>query len=284
MKKLFYFLFIAFAFFSCDSDPINVNVMSFNVRYDNPGDSLNSWEYRKDIAAQIIKDQGIDIVGTQEVLAHQMNDLKTRLPEYTSVGVGREDGKEAGEFSAIFYKKDRFTELESGYFWLSETPDVAGSKGWDGACERVATWIKLKDNTSGKEIFAMNTHLDHIGKVARQEGVTLLLERAAELAKGLPVILTGDFNARPESEVIKHVTGVETPGHLIDSKKIAKEVLGNEGTFHDFGRISLDVEGRIDYIFVNDKITVNKYETMPQKVNDIYISDHTPIVAHLVVK
>ncbi len=283
MKKLFY-LFFALAFLSCKSEPIDVNVMSFNVRYDNPGDSLNSWQYRKDVAAQIIKDQNIDILGTQEVLINQMNDLKERLPEYVSVGVGRVDGKEEGEFSALFYNKNRFTEIESGYFWLSETPEVAGSKGWDGACERVATWAKLKDKVSGKEIFAMNTHLDHVGKVARQEGVTLLLQRANELAKGMPVVLTGDFNARPESDVIKHVTSPETQGYLIDSRTVAKEVLGLEGTFHDFGRYDLDVEGRIDYIFVSNGVTVNKYESIPAKLNDIYLSDHTPIVAHLSIK
>jgi endonuclease/exonuclease/phosphatase family metal-dependent hydrolase len=283
MKKLFY-LFFALAFLSCNSEPIDVNVMSFNVRYDNPGDSLNSWQYRKDVAAQIIKDQNIDILGAQEVLINQMNDLRERLPEFVSVGVGRVDGKEEGEFSALFYNKNRFTEVESGYFWLSETPEVAGSKGWDGACERVATWAKLKDKASGKEVFAMNTHLDHVGKVARQEGVTLLLQRATELAKGTPVILTGDFNARPESDVIKHVTSLETQGHLIDSRIVAKEVLGLEGTFHDFGRYDLDVEGRIDYIFVSDGVTVNKYESIPAKLNGIYLSDHTPIVAHLSIK
>ena len=284
MKKLLY-LFFALIFVSCSNEqPIELNVMTFNIRYDNPGDSLNSWQYRKDIAAQAVKDHNIDILGTQEVLVNQMNDLKSSLSEYDGLGVGRIDGKEAGEYNSIFYKKDRFSEVESGYFWLSETPEIAGSKGWDGACERLATWIILKENKSGKQIFAINTHLDHVGKVARQEGVTLLLQRISELSKGLPVVLTGDFNAEPESDVIKHVTSTDTPGYLIDSKSIAKEAKGTDWTFHDFGRYPMERRERIDFIFVNDKVDVDSYEVLPDKVGDVFLSDHTPIVTHLLVK
>ena len=143
------------------SAPEPVNVMSFNIRYDNPEDSLDNWRYRKDRVANAIHFYDVDILGTQEVLHNQLEDLKLRLPEYGVVGVGREDGKEKGEYSALWYKKDRFNVLDSGYFWLSETPEVAGSKGWDGACERIASWVKLQDKVSGKEYFALNTHLDY---------------------------------------------------------------------------------------------------------------------------
>lgn len=143
------------------SAPEPVNVMSFNIRYDNPEDSLDNWRYRKDRVANAIHFYDVDILGTQEVLHNQLEDLKLRLPEYGVVGVGREDGKEKGEYSALWYKKDRFNVLDSGYFWLSETPEVAGSKGWDGACERIASWVKLQDKVSDKEYFALNTHLDH---------------------------------------------------------------------------------------------------------------------------
>ena len=180
-----------------------VNVMTFNVRYDNPDDSLNNWKYRKDRVANAIRFYDADIVGTQEVLHNQMEDLRQRLPGYESIGVGREDGKEAGEYSALWYRADRFTAKESGWFWLSETPEVAGSKGWDGACERIATWAKLQDKLTGKELFVMNTHLDHVGVAARREGVKLVLDKIQELGGDLPVILTGDFNAEPESDVIK---------------------------------------------------------------------------------
>lgn len=283
MKKLFY-LVALILFVSCESKTVDLNIMSFNVRYDNAGDSLNSWQYRKDIAAQVIKDHDIDIVGTQEVLSHQLNDLKERLPEYTAIGVGRQDGIDKGEYSAILYKTDKFNEIQSGYFWLSETPEIAGSKGWDGACERIATWAVLQDKETKKQVFFINTHLDHIGKIARQEGVTLLLDRATELAKGFPIIMTGDFNATPESDVIKHVTDTSNPQHLIHSKDIASTTSGTQWTFHDFGRLPVEQREFIDYIFVSKGILVEKHAVLPEKMNDKFISDHSLIVAEIEIK
>jgi endonuclease/exonuclease/phosphatase family metal-dependent hydrolase len=248
--------------------------MTFNIRYDNPEDSLNNWQYRKDVVAEAIIAYDADLLGTQEVLANQLNDLKNRLPAYATIGVGREDGKEKGEYSAIFYKKDKFQEEKSGYFWLSETPEVAGSKGWDGACERIATWGILKEKTTHKRIFFMNTHLDHVGKIARQEGVKLLLERAEALREGLPMILTGDFNSSPDSEIIKQVT---ESGKFRDSRLISQFTPDVKGTFHAFGHIPDEEREIIDYVFVTGEITVDAYLVVPEKQNNIYLSDHVPV-------
>lgn len=286
MKKVIYLCLSILLLASCNNNTktIDVNVMSFNIRYDNPEDSLNNWQYRKDNAAQIIKDKNIDILGTQEVLVNQLNDLKERLPEYNVIGVGREDGIEKGEYSAIFYNKNRFAENKSGYFWLSETPEVAGSKGWDGACERIATWAILTDKETKKEIFVLNTHLDHVGKIARQEGVTLLLNRVAELSNGLPIVVTGDFNSDPESDVIKHVTNEADPKHLINAKAIAIATQGEQWTYHDYDRLPVEQREFIDYIFVNKGVEVTTFEVIPAKLNGGLLSDHCPIFAQIKIK
>ena len=255
-----------------------VNVMTFNVRYDNPDDSLNNWNYRKDRVANAIRFYDADIVGTQEVLHNQMEDLRQRLPGYESIGVGREDGKEAGEYSALWYRADRFTPKESGWFWLSETPEVAGSKGWDGACERIATWAKLQDKLTGKELFVMNTHLDHVGVAARREGVKLVLDKIQELGGDLPVILTGDFNAEPESDVIKQVTDTTDPEHLTDARTVADLVYGPNWTFHDFGSIPYEHRERIDYIFVKNGLEVLKYGILAETEGNAHLSDHAPVL------
>ena len=225
MKKLIYLLLPSLLFISsCKTKPLELNVMTFNIRLDVPSDSLNSWQYRKENAAEMVRMNDVDILGMQEVLLNQMNDLKERLPQYTAIGVGREDGADKGEFSPIFYKKDRFSAIESGTFWVSETPELAGSKGWDASYIRVATWAILKEKATGKEIFAINTHLDNDGLIARKEGGNLLLKKAEELGKGLPIVLTGDFNDTPQSEAIKNITDASKTNHLLDSKTIALKI------------------------------------------------------------
>jgi endonuclease/exonuclease/phosphatase family metal-dependent hydrolase len=283
MKKTLYFisLLLLAGLLSCTNEPLPLRVMTFNIRYDNLDDSLNNWQYRKDVAAEIIQEYDVDLLGTQEVLNNQLRDLKERLPQYAAIGVGRADGKEDGEYSAIFYKKDKFEVEKSGNFWLSETPEVAGSKGWDGACERIATWAILKEKHSHKQLFFINTHLDHVGKIARREGVKLLLERAKAESNGLPVIITGDFNASPESEVIQQVL---TDGKFFDTRLRAPSVAKINGTFHGFGEIPVERRTIIDYVFVTGDVTVNTYTVIPEKRKDIYLSDHTPVYVEIDIK
>jgi endonuclease/exonuclease/phosphatase family metal-dependent hydrolase len=258
--------------------------MTFNVRLDYAGDGPNNWQYRKDAAAKVVNMYDIDIMGGQEVLNNQLNDFLERLPEYGAIGVGRDDGKNKGEFSPLLYKKDRFTAEKSGTFWISQTPYIAGSMGWDAACTRVASWAVLKDKKSGKSIFAINTHLDHEGLTARKEGANLLIAKINELAGGLPVVLTGDFNDLPTSDAVKTITDITKKGYLIDSKSVASRISGSDWTFHDFGRLPVDKRERIDYIFVSKQVNVSDYKVLQDTLNSVFVSDHKPVYTRLSIK
>src|SRR5688500_2630733 len=176
-----------------------LRVMTFNIRYDNPSDGVNAWPNRKDWVASLVRFHGADVVGVQEALAHMLTDLDARLPGFARVGVGRADGRAEGEFSAILYRAERLELLDSGTFWLSPTPEVPGSKGWDTAIERIATWARFRDRRTGCSHLHLNTHFDHIGEQARQESARLIRRRIATIADDLPIIVTGDLNADPQS-------------------------------------------------------------------------------------
>jgi len=252
--------------------------MTFNVRYDNPADSANNWKFRRDFAATMILKNNVDVMGTQEVLTNQLTDLLGALPQYSYAGVGRKDGKTAGEYSAVFFRKDKFELLRSGTFWLSENPNAIGIKGWDAAIERIVTWVVLKDKTTGKEFAFINTHFDHIGQVARRESAKLLLDKVDEIANGLPVIVSGDLNSTPDSEVIKILTDANTGNHLTDSRSVATEILGPAWTFHGFGTVPVESRTIIDYIFVKNQVSVQQVSVISDMLGKIYLSDHNPVL------
>lgn len=261
-----------------------LKVMSFNIRYDNPGDKDNNWKYRRDRASNAILFYAPDIVGTQEVLHNQLDDLAKRIgTRYAHVGVGREDGGQKGEYAALWYNRDRFDKLASGNFWLSENPELAGSKGWDGACERIATWAILHDRNSDSELLVMNTHLDHVGPMARRLGAELLLHRADSLAAGRPIIITGDFNSEPSSDVVAQLTSADDPRALTDSRSASLLVYGPAWSFHDFGRLKLSDRELIDYVFVRD-LGVESFGVMAETEGDKFLSDHAPVIANLKVR
>ena len=273
MKRLIYLL-AAVAFTACGS-ATSLSVMTFNMRYDNPEDGQNNWRFRRERIAGVIKAQEVDVLGTQELLSNQFDDLSGLLTGYQGVGVGRLDGAESGEYCAVFFRKDRFTLLDSGTFWLSETPEVVGSLGWDGAGERIATWVVLRDR-DGRELFFIDTHLDHVGQVARDEGVSLLMKRIETLSGGRPVILTGDFNSEPGSSVVAHV---QKDGVLRDAKAIAAQRSGTDWSFSDFGQIPEAERPLLDYIFVSGDIEAVRYEVLPDTFDGGYVSDHAPVMA-----
>ena len=281
MKNVFFnSVLVAFALLvvSCGRQPeAKVEVMSFNIRLDHVADSMNNWKYRKDHAAQMIAYYAPDIVGMQEVMKNQFDDLKERLPQYTALGVGRADGKEKGEYCSLFYKTDRFDLVKNGNFGLSEMPDSIGKKGWDAACERIVTWAVLKDRVNGREVAAFNTHFDHVGSVARRESAKLILQKIRQIAGDLPVIVTGDFNGTLDSEPVRILTDDEMKNACI----AAKMAYGPMWSFHDFGRLPMERRTLIDFIFVKGSVVVERYRTIGDKPDNGYLSDHAPVVATL---
>lgn len=259
---------------------ITVNWATFNIRYDNPDDKENNWKFRKDRVAEFIQREKLDIVGMQEVLHNQLEDLKTRLPEYAEVGIGREDGKQQGEYAPIFYRKDRFKLLDSNTFWLSQYPDSIGFIGWDGACTRIATWAKLEEKNTGKIFLAVNTHMDHVGVEARRKGALLIIERIQEIVGDRPAVLTGDFNVNDTSEAYQTLTTNDFV--LKDAYKTADAKEGVNYTFHDFEKIPVGEREKIDFIFVTPQIKVNR-SWIPKENPDGkgVLSDHNPQLATL---
>lgn len=280
MKKVFIFALFALLGTMAFSQSTKINVMTFNIRLDTESDSLNSWKYRKENVAKTVLLNNVDILGTQEVLHNQLVDLENSLSDFTSIGVGRDDGEEKGEYSAIFYNTKKFKEDGSGYFWLSETPMMAGSKGWDAACIRIATWVRLKEISTGKIFFVLNTHFDHLGKVARIESAKLILEKIDLYTKKkkLPVILTGDFNAAPTSDVIKILTDKSNSQSLTDSRLISPVVNGPEWSFHNFGKLPLKQRELIDYVFVKNNVKVLSYEMIDGTKTSKFSSDHNALL------
>ncbi|HEY0676967.1 MAG TPA: endonuclease/exonuclease/phosphatase family protein [Chitinophagaceae bacterium] len=262
----------------------HLNVMSFNIRYDTPRDSANAWPLRKDYAAGQILFHEAHIVGVQEALHHQLTDLKERLTNYNYVGVGRDDGRQKGEYSAIFYDSTRLKVLESRTFWLSPTPDVPGSKGWDAAITRIVTWAKFRDLRTKKQFFVFNTHFDHIGQVARAESAKLLINYVRDVAGNAPCIITGDFNAHPGQEPIQIITNNNDPLHLIDSKAVsASQHYGPGGTFNGF-QSKESSDAPIDHIFIKNKVKVQQHATLSQTWGGRFSSDHFPVFARVVVQ
>ncbi len=260
-----------------------LHVMSFNIRYDNPGDSLNAWPYRKDKVTSQILFHDTHLLGVQEALYSQLQDMQLQLKRFKYAGKGRKDGMKAGEFSAIFYDTTRLHLLKSETFWLAEQTDVAGKKGWDAAFERVVTWASFRDKKTKKVFFHFNTHFDHMGKVARKESAELLLSKISEIAGSAQVIVTGDFNAQPNDEPIQVLTDSSNSKRLTDTRLVSKKPhYGPMGTFNAFGPKEIH-DQPIDYIFIKNGIRVLKHATLSQSWQGRFSSDHFPVYAEVVL-
>jgi len=276
MKHFFLYALLLLLPFVCQAQK-PFYVMTYNIRYNNPQDGVNAWPNRRDGVAAMVRFHGPQILCTQEALHDQVQDLLQRLPGWKFSGVGRDNGKEAGEYSAIFYDSSRFSVVTEGHFWLSQTPD-SPALGWDAACIRICCWARFKDRLAHKDFFLFNTHFDHVGKVARIQSALLISQKIKDITKGksLPVILTGDFNSNPQDEGI-----VTIKKFLRDARDITLLApYGPEGTFNGFN-FNSPLQERIDYVFVNDKIRVLKYGALTDSKDQRYYSDHLPVLTEL---
>ncbi|MCX2474116.1 endonuclease/exonuclease/phosphatase family protein [Pedobacter sp. MC2016-05] len=251
-----------------------INIITYNIRLNVASDGVNAWPNRKENVKALVKFHDADILCVQEALPEQFDALLENS-NFHVVGVGREDGKRKGEFSALYYDKDRFTKKDGGTFWLSETPDVP-SKGWDAALNRVCSWVRLYDRINKEEFLVFNTHYDHIGVKARIESAKLLKRKIQEIAPALPVVFTGDLNVTPETEAIATIKSF-----LTDAKEVSIEpAYGPNGTFNAFD-FNSDLKNRIDYIFVNKGFKVQKFAVLSDSKDKRYPSDHLPVFARL---
>lgn len=253
-----------------------LKVMSYNIRVDNmrkPVDGTNSWLYRHSATLEMLQDQKPDVFGIQEALLHQIMYIQENCRNYKCVGVGREDGKKNGEHMSIFWDKDKIKLMKWGTFWLSETPDEP-SKGWDAGCKRTATWALMKDKRTGNKFYFVNTHLDHVGVQAQKNGLQLIVDRIASInPEGYPMVLTGDFNVRPENPAL-----VNLDKRMDSARKIAPTT-DNHDTYNGWGK----GEGVIDYIYVSGFSHCLEYQTVKKRYdNRAYVSDHYPIFARLI--
>ena len=254
----------------------SLRVMSYNIRYNNPDDGRNAWSNRKERVANLIRFYQADLIGLQEVLYGQLTYLEKQLAGYGRIGVGRDDGKQAGEFSPIFYSEEQLELLDQGTFWLSDTPGQP-SVGWDAALERIVTWGRFRYRTNGDTIVYFNTHFDHRGEQAREESARLLKQKVNEIAADYPVIVTGDFNSDPRSVPYQILTDSQRLRDALPISEIPH--VGPERSSGGF-EVTASFSGkRIDYVFVDQDFQVHRHAIITSYDDGYFPSDHLPVLA-----
>ena len=252
-----------------------LKVMSYNIRMGIAKDGTNSWEFRCPATIAMLNAQKPDVFGVQEAFEFQIRFIEEYCRDYKSVGVGRDDGKKKGEYMSIFWNKKTVSLLKWGTFWLSETPDKP-SKGWDAHCRRTATWALMKDKKTGKKFYFVNTHLDHKGKEAQKNGLKLIVDRIESInPQGYPMILTGDFNIKPNNPAL-----VDLDSRMQSTRKIAADT-DNHNTFNGWSVKPTD--SVIDYIYISGFSSCPQYKTVTEKYAERpFVSDHYPIFAKVI--
>jgi endonuclease/exonuclease/phosphatase family metal-dependent hydrolase len=288
MKKFYLIPVIFFLVFlpGCKKGhDVNIlKVMTFNIRYDNPGDSVNAWAERAPLVQRFLKEAEPDLIGMQEVLARQYEYLDSVMTDYTSIGIGRSDGAKAGEMNPVFFRKERFDLIRTKTFWLSDTPELAGTKAWGASLPRIVTWVELSEKNTSEHFYFFNTHFAHDSDSARIMSSGLLLHKVDSTASGFPFVITGDFNMLIASKGYEVLTGpFESVPLLIDTYAVSeKRPLGPAYTFNGFSENKSS--GRIDYIFVKNGMKVLEHRTFIRREHGIYISDHWPVMATVSLK
>ncbi len=273
-------LFVSIQLFGQNNNKVKqLKIATYNIQYDNLKDTINTWKKRLPGVVSIFNKYQFDIVGSQEPYLTQLNVLMRQIPDYTYLGVNI-SGQESNtrkHYTPIIYKKEKFKVLDWGTFWLSETPNEPGKKGWDAYSPRICTWAKFKDKQSGKKFYFFNVHFDHIGKEARTKSAELLLSQIREKAKGYPVFVTGDFNTHQHSSNYKILA---ESGDLGDSYHIATDRRStNVSTYNSYSKEPKG-SNRIDHIYVssNPAIKVNSYTILTDIYGEVYPSDHFPVL------
>lgn len=253
-----------------------VDVLTYNIKYDNVSDSVNNWNDRKAAMTQLLEHYKPGIIGMQEVLHIQLSYLVSHLPNYVAIGVGREDGKEKGEYSPILFDTTQYKLLHSETFWLSTTPNKI-SVGWDAALERICTYGRFEDLQTSKQFWVFNTHFDHKGSVAREKSAELIVSKINEInTDALPVVLMGDLNLTPDQKPIQFIQNQMTDGKMGSETSF----YGPTGTFNGFDP-NMVLDRRIDYIFVKG-FKVKSYIHIDDRMeNNKHISDHLPVLARM---
>ncbi len=262
----------------------DITVMTFNIRYDNPDDSAFAWSNRVPVLSNLLLKEKPDIIGMQEVLYSQYELLDSLLDNYVSVGVGRDDGAKEGEMNPVFFNSERFEFVRTLTFWLSETPEKEGSKAWGSSLPRIVTWVELVDKKIHQHFFVFNTHFAHDSDLARINSSKMLMKEVGKISSGFPFIVTGDFNMDPKSLGYKILIGPDESVPLFMDSYVVSDgkPVGPSGTFNGFGNDKGN--RRIDYIFVRNGMKVKDYETIVRKEHGIFISDHWPVVATVLLK
>ena len=252
-----------------DNSATEITICSFNIRGSNMDTGVNAWSNRKKMVIREFGNYQYDIVCMQEPLTDQIQDFLS-IGIYEWLGVSGQGTPDSDVFTPIFYNKKKLNVLDYGTFWLSETPDVV-SRGWDGKFPRICTWAKFRDIENCRSFYVFNTHLDHVGEVAKLEGARLICRKIKEMTAEEAVFITGDMNSTPETPPIHTFLS-----EFSNSREIATEKSGPAGTAHSYGK--LYPPSQIDYIFVNEYISVTKAITITKNSDPVYMSDHYPIV------